>query len=277
MDKIAIVVDSSADITNEQAAELGVYVLRMPMLIDGKSYRECDEIDYKQIIEMMKNGAVVKTSQTPIGEIMELFDEILKTHDGILFIPLSSGLSGAYQTACLVAEDYDGKVTVVDAKFACAPIQVIVGYAKEMLAKGADVAEVKRRLEEDTYMYACIIPGDLKYLKRGGRISAAAAALGSVLKIVPILSVDEGKIDAVDKVRTYKKAVRVGMTYATNVENKEDYEWMIINTDVEHFDAWVEEFEELVHVKPMVAQMQSVILGHVGPGSLCFGRIKKIK
>ncbi|MCF0115358.1 MAG: DegV family protein, partial [Erysipelotrichaceae bacterium] len=238
---------------------------------------EGDEIDYRQIITLMKDGATIKTSQPPIGEMMAFFEKLLETHEGVLYIPLSSGLSGTYQTACMAAADYDGKVTIVDAKSACAPVQLLAKWAKEMLAKDYDVLEIKRKLEEETYMYACIVPGDLIYLKRGGRISATAAALGNVLKIVPILSVDQGKIDAVDKVRTFKKAVKVAMHYATNVENKDDYEWMIIDTNVDYFDSWVEEYETLVHVKPLKKQMQAVILGHVGPGSICVGRIKKLK
>ena len=275
--KAAVLVDSAADITDEQAKDLGVYVIRMNLNIDGTDYIEYDDISGTELLNRMKAGAIVKTSQPPLGRMIECWESLLEEYERILYIPISSKLSGTYQTAVITAQDYDNKVVVADALSACAPIQYLAKCAVEMIDKGYELEEIKERIE-DSYMFAAIMPSNLVYLKRGGRISPAAAALGNLLKIVPVLSVNHGEIDVLDKVRTIRKAYTVGMTYAANVPDKDNYEWMLVYADIDKatVDLYVEEFEKMVQHPVKAMPVLSIITSHTGP-CLGVGRIKKIR
>lgn len=276
MTKIAIMVDSSADITRDEAKEMGIYVVRMPIIVDGKEYIEELEINEKEIAKMMRNGAAVKTAQPLLGNIVAMWKNLLQKYDQIVYIPLSSQLSGTYQTAYLASKDFEGKVFVADAKFACAPIKVLVKYVKQMINAGYDGQMIKDKIEQEASMFAIIVPENLTYLKRGGRISPAAAALGNMLKIVPILKVENGAIDVESKVRTTKKAYQVAMEHVANVENRDDYEWMILSVDTD-ITAYKQEFEKILGQEVLSDSMKSIIMCHTGPGTFACGRMKKIK
>lgn len=277
MSKIAVLVDSSADITNEEAKQHGLHVIRMPLTIDSKEYMEMDDIQDEEFIQKMKNGAIVKTAQPILGNLVVMWKNLLKEYDEVLFIPISSKLSGTYGSAVLASKDFDGKVTVVDAKMACYPLQFLAIQAKDMGDKGYSATEIKEKIENGTEMFAVIIPETLTYLKNGGRISPAAAALGNLLKIIPILKVDDGAIDVLDKVRTIKKAYATGLEYAFNVENVDDYFWFLVHSDLEKT---AEEFlpivEEKCKHKIEIHPIRAIIMAHTGPGTIGFGRIKKI-
>ncbi|MFV0551728.1 MAG: DegV family protein [Anaerorhabdus sp.] len=278
MIKIAVLVDSSADITKEEANELGVHVIRMPLTIDNEDVLEHDGISTEDFIKRMREGAIVKTSQPLLGNLVQTWDNLLKNYDQILFLPLSSNLSGTYGSAVLASKDYDGKVVVVDTKMACCPLQFIAREALKMLDKGLSAEEIRDKIEKETFMYAAIVPENLTYLKNGGRISPAAAALGNLLKIIPILKVEDGAIDVYDKVRTNKKAYLAAIEAVTKVENPEDYYWFVVHSDCEELaNEYKKIVEEKVNQEVLIKPIRAIIMAHTGPGTLGVGHLKKLK
>ena len=278
MSKIAVMTDSSAEINSTQAAEMGLYVMRFPLMIDDQELIEDTEIKTPEFIKRMEQGAVVKTSQAHLGVLMKQWKELLKEYDEILYIPLSSGLSGSYQSALTAAEDFNGKVTVVDARFACYPLAWLCQWAKKQVDNGYGCKAVKEKIEAEAELWAALIPEKLEYLKRGGRISAAAAALGSLLKIVPILKVEHGEIDVLGKVRTVKKAYQTGLAAIADVEDPADYEWMIVEADMkEQAQILKQQMEEMTHQPVTIHEMGPVIMAHTGPRTLGYGRVRKLK
>ena len=280
MKKIAVVTDSSADISDQQAHDLDVYVVRLPILVDEVEYIENKTITLQEFTEKMINGSTVKTSQPSIGYVCSMWEKLLKTHDEILYIPISSGLSGSYSSAVLASKNYDGKVTVVDARFACAPTHFLLKEIHEMIREGKTCQEIKSFVEENMSMHAVLIPEDLIYLKRGGRISAAAAALGNLLKIVPLLSVENGSIDVYDKVRTAKKAYKMALDFALSLECLDDYYFTVLYGG-EASEASKNLYDQLAqHADPKdiyYGPIYPVILAHTGPGTIALGYVKKRK
>ena len=278
MQRVAVMTDSSADIHADQAEQLSLYVMRFPLIIDGQEYIEEEQISTPEFIRRMKEGAVVKTSQAHLGELIDTWNRILEEADEILYLPISSGLSGSYQSACTAAAGFDGRVTVVDARFACYPLTWLCLWAKRQLEEGYSCAQIKDKIEKEAELWAALIPEKLEYLKRGGRISPAAAALGNLLKIVPILKVEHGEIDVLGKVRTVKKAYQVGLDAAADVEDPADYEWMIVEADMkEEAEILKQQMEERVHQPVTIHEMSAIIMAHTGPRTLGYGRVKKLK
>ena len=278
MQRVAVMTDSSADIHADQAEQLGLYVMRFPLIIDGQEYIEEEQISTPEFIRRMKEGAVVKTSQAHLGELIDTWNRILEEADEILYLPISSGLSGSYQSACTAAGGFVGRVTVVDARFACYPLTWLCLWAKRQLEEGYSCAQIKDKIEKEAELWAALIPEKLEYLKRGGRISPAAAALGNLLKIVPILKVEHGEIDVLGKVRTVKKAYQVGLDAAADVEDPADYEWMIVEADMkEEAEILKQQMEERVHQPVTIHEMSAIIMAHTGPRTLGYGRVKKLK
>ena len=205
--RTAIVTDSNSGITQRQSERLGIHVLPMPFMIDGKTYFEDIDLTQQEFYEKMNAGADISTSQPSPEDVTKLWDEVLKNWDEIVHIPMSSGLSGACQTAMMLAEDYGGKVHVVDNHRISVTQRQSVLDAIELARAGKDGAEIKRRLEEtqkDSVIYVTV--DTLKYLKKGGRITSTAAALGTLLKIKPVLIILGKKLDAFSKARTMKQA-----------------------------------------------------------------------
>lgn len=278
MTKIALMCDSSADISKEEAAHLGIHVLRMPITIDGNEYIEEETISNKDIIKALQEEKQVKTAQPFVGNMVDMWKELLKNYDEIFYLPISKKLSGTCHTAMTLAKEFDGKVYVVDSEFVCYPIVAMLKMAKQLFENGYTCAQVKEMMEKQGGMFAVIIPETLTALKNGGRISPAAAALAGLLKIQPLLSVDHGAIDLVDKVRTLKKAYKEGIIKVVEGIDPKDYIWMIIDAD---------NMEVSNELKPMLEDacgqsveqhsFKSVILSHTGPGTIGFGRIRKLK
>lgn len=280
MRKIAVVTDSSADISDQQALDLNVHVVRLPILVDNDEYIENETITLSEFTEKMKQGSSVKTSQPSIGAVCGLWDKLLENHDEIIYIPISSKLSGSYNSAILAAKNYDQKVTVIDAHFVCAPIQYLVKEIHELIRMEKTAEEIKDFVEHNMAMHAILIPEDLVYLKRGGRISAAAAALGNLLKIVPLLSVENGEIDVYDKVRTARKAHKMALDFTLNVDHPDDYYFLVLYGGEEN-EASKEMYRQLCeHVNPddtYYGAIYPVILAHAGPGTVGIGYVKKLK
>lgn len=279
MKKVALMTDSSADISVEEAAKKGLFVVRLPLTInDEEEFIEEETITKEEVAKRMRNGDIVKTSQAVLGTLISTWNKVLEEYDEILYIPISSGLSGSYQSAATLAEDYDGRVTVVDAKFVCYPLQWLLEEVDELIKKGIDCRTLKQKIESETFMWAALLPKDLVYLKRGGRISPAAAALGNLLKIVPILKVENGSITVHDKVRTFKKALQVGMDAVCHLENPEDYNYYIVEAEMrEEAEECAKLLEETLHQSVRIAPMYSTILAHTGPDTIAFGYSKKLK
>ena len=278
MKKIALMCDSSADITKKEAEELGIHVIRMPISINGKEYIEEETIFDEDIIEALKREDKVKTAQPIIGNLTIMWEELLKTHDEVFYLPLSKALSGTCRTAITLAQNYNGRVTVVDSEYVCYPVVHQLMVAKDMFEKGYDCASVKQKLEEESDMFAILIPETLTALKNGGRISPAAAALAGLLKIQPLLKVEHGAIDLVDKVRTLKKAYKEGIQVVTKDIDPADYDWMIIDAANRGVSDELKGILEEAVGQPVEQRVfKAVIMSHTGPGTIGFGRIKKIK
>ena len=202
MGKVAILTDSNSGITQAQSKELGVKVIPMPFFIDGEQYFEDINLTQEEFYEKLQQDADISTSQPSIGEMQDAFDELLKEYDELVYIPMSSGLSGTCQTATMVADDYDGKVQVVNNQRISVTMRQSVLDAKELAKRGKSAAEIKEILEKHKMESSIYITLDtLKYLKKGGRITPAAAAIGTMLKLNPVLQIQGEKLDAFAKAR----------------------------------------------------------------------------
>ena len=207
MGNVAIVTDSNSGISQAEGKELGIYVIPMPFLVDGKLYFEDVDMNKEQFYHFLENDADLSTSQPSPGDVMDLWDKLLKEYDEIVHIPMSSGLSASCSTAMGLARDYDGKVQVVDNQRISVTMQQSVMDAKHLVAAGKSAAQIKEILEKEALESSIYLMVDtLKYLKKGGRITPSAALLGSALNLKPILQIQGDKLDAYKKVRGVKAA-----------------------------------------------------------------------
>lgn len=286
MEKIAIVTDSNSGITQKQAKELGVYVLPMPFMIDGETYFEDVNLTVDEFFEKLNNNADISTSQPTPDSVMGLWDELLKEYDSIVHIPMSSGLSGSCQTACMLAEDYDGRVQVVDNQRISVTQRQSVLDAKELVSRGMSASEIKEfllKVKFDSSIY--IMVDTLKYLKKGGRITPAAAAFGEILKIKPVLTIQGEKLDAFSKVRSVKQAKSVMVkAMRSDMESRfggvnSDNIWLEIS-HTKNYDAALQFREELAEEFPgfdvYIDPLSLSVSCHIGPGALALACSKKI-
>ena len=210
MSKIAIMTDSNSGITQDESKELGVYVLPMPFYIDGKMYYEDIDLSQEQFYEKLKQDCEIKTSMPLVGDVTDQWEELLKEYDEIVYIPMSSGLSSSCETAYMLSQDYDGRVQVVNNQRISVTQRQSVMDAKQLAGQGKSAAEIKQILEEvksESSIY--IMLDTLYYLKKGGRITPAAAALGTLLKLKPVLQIQGDKLDAFAKARTAKQGKNI--------------------------------------------------------------------
>lgn len=276
--KIAVITDSSAGISKAQAEEYGIYVARMPITIDGKEYMEEEGISREDLIAAMRRGSVVGTSQPPLGAMMEQFETLLKTYDHIIFLPISSKLSGTFQTVSSIVDDFDQRITVIDSKFVAAPLLLLSKDVKQMVDNGMTPDAIKRHVEHNADMFAPLIPEDIQYLKRGGRITPTAAAIANLLKIIPVLKVANGEIDLLEKVRTHKKAVKVGVEKVTEGRNPEAYHWVVLDGDCDPklLQQTIDDVEKITGQTVIRELLYPIVLAHTGPGSIAIAAYKKI-
>lgn len=213
---IAVVTDTNSGITPQMAENLGVTVIPMPFYINDELFYEGITLNSEEFYKALDNNAEVKTSQPAPGEIMKIWDELLKDKEEIIYIPMSSSLSGSCQTAQMLADDYQGKVYVVNNRRISVTQMQSVKDAISLAQKGKSASEIKEILEERQYMSSIYItPDDLDYLKKGGRITPAVASVAKVLNIKPVLEIQGQKLDVFKKVRgmkiarkTMKQAIR---------------------------------------------------------------------
>lgn len=283
--KIAIVTDSNSGITQAEAKELGIFVLPMPFMIDGQDYYEDINLTQREFYEKLKDGSDISTSQPSPESVTGLWDRVLESYDALVHIPMSSGLSGSCQTALMLSEDYEGKVEVVNNQRISVTQRQSVMDAKEMAEEGKSAAEIRRYLEDTKFDSSIYIMLDtLKYLKKGGRITPAAAALGTLLKLKPVLQIQGEKLDAFSKARTVKQAKSVMMTaIGHDMENRfgdktgKNIHLFIAHTENEA--AALELKEELkaafpetgkIHIDPLSLSVSC----HIGPGALAIACTK---
>lgn len=277
MKNIALMCDSSADITKEEAERLQIHVLRMPIIINGREYLEEETIKDEEIIQALHEDCKVTTTQPSLGELTNMWDSLLTSYDEVFYLPLSKALSGTCRNALAMAQQYQGKVTVVDSEYVCYPVIIQLQIARDMFEKGYTCVQVKEKLENESDMFAILIPETLTALKNGGRLSPAAAALAGLLKIHPLLKVEHGAIDVQDKVRTIAKAYKEGLKVVMKDVNPEDYIWLIIDADNrKQSDILKKDLEEATGQPVEQHQFKAVIMSHTGPGTIGFGRIRKL-
>lgn len=287
--KIAVVTDSNSGITQAQAKEMGVAVLPMPFMIDGETYYEDITLTREQFYQRLKDNADIATSQPTPDSILKMWDKHLKEYDQIIHIPMSSGLSGSCSTAMMLAgeDEYEGKVFVVDNRRISVTQYQSVKDAQMLAAMGMDGTQIKKRLEETAADSVIFITVDtLKYLKKGGRITPAAAALGTLLKIKPVLIILGEKLDSFAKARTMKQA----KTMMMNAIQKEldgrlhDSECRNCHLAIAHTDneeaalEFKKEVEErFPNADVYMAPLSLSIACHIGPGSLAVTATRKME
>ena len=287
--KIAVVTDSNSGITQAQAKEMGVAVLPMPFMIDGETYYEDITLTREQFYRKLKDNSDISTSQPTPDSIMKMWDELLKEYDQIVHIPMSSGLSGSCSTAMMLAgeDEYEGKVFVVDNRRISVTQYQSVKDAQMLAAMGMDGAQIRKRLEETAADSVIFITVDtLKYLKKGGRITPAAAALGTLLRIKPVLIILGEKLDSFAKARTMKQA-KTMMMNAIQKELDErlhdsgckDCHLAIAHTDNEEaaLEFQKEVKERFPDADVYMAPLSLSIACHIGPGSLAVTATRKME
>ena len=286
--RVAVVTDSNSGITQKQAAEMGVFVIPMPFMIDGETYFEDITLTQEAFYEKLENDAEISTSQPSPESVMNLWDQVLENHDQLVHIPMSSGLSGSCQTAMMLAmeEQYEGKVFVVDNQRISLTLAQSVKDAQMLIAQGADGAQVKKRLEETKMDSVIFITVDtLKYLKKGGRITPAVAMIGTLLKIKPVLSIFGEKLDSYAKARTVKQAkgVMVEAVLKELEQRLHDPECKHTHLGVAHTKNEAAALEFMQEVKEMfpyadveLAPLSLSVSCHIGPGSIAITATRKM-
>lgn len=288
--KVAIMTDSNSGITQSEAKGLGIFVLPMPFTIDGQEYKEDINLTQDEFYDKLMNGAEVFTSQPATGEVTAFFDRILKDYDQIVHIPMSSGLSGSCQTAMMLADDeaYKGKVFVVDSQRISVTQKWDVFDAMTLAKQGKSAQEIYDILMENKLNASIYITvNTLEYLKKGGRITPAAATLGGLLKIKPILTIQGEKLDSFQKTRTMQKAAKIMIEALRHDiqeridpthEDMSDARIMIAYTyDKDQALEFKKEVEEAFPNHDIICDPLSLSVAcHIGPHSLAIAACKKI-
>lgn len=285
MSKVAVLTDSNSGITQVDAKELGVYVIPMPFFINNETYYEDIDLTQEQFYEKLVDGVDISTSMPMVGSVTDTWDKLLQEYDEIVYVPMSSGLSSSCATAMMLAQDYDGKVQVVDNQRISVTMKLSVLDAMKMAEDGLSAAEIKRILEEQKFNSSIYIMVDtLKYLKKGGRITPAAAALGTLLRLKPVLQIQGEKLDAFAKARTVKQAKRIMLdaihkdieTRMGGEVNMDNLHIAAAYTPGEGVEQWLEEIRREFPDKEIVVDPLSLSIScHIGPGALAITVTKK--
>lgn len=286
MSKVAIVSDSNSGITQSMAKELGVTVMPMPFFVGDKTLYEDIDLSQEEFYQMLSEKTDIHTSMPLVGNVTDTWDELLKEYDEIVHIPMSSGLSGSCETAMMLSQDYDGKVQVVNNQRISVTQRQSVLDALALAKQGRTASEIKTILERDKFESSIYIMVDtLYYLKKGGRITPAAAALGTLLKLKPVLQIQGEKLDAFAKARTVKQAKGIMIEAMKNdfanrfkdPSGEHMYLEMAYTHDLEAAENFKKEVQEAF--PGMEIQMDPLSLSiscHIGPGALAVACSKKI-
>ncbi len=288
MSKIAIVTDSNSGISQKEAKERGVYVLPMPFFINDELFYEDISLTVPEFYERLKEGANISTSQPTPDSVTSLWNDLLQEYDEIVHIPMSSGLSSSCASALILAEDYGGKVSVVNNQRISVTQRQSVLDAIELAKRGKSAAQIRQILEEDKFNSSIYIMLDtLYYLKKGGRITPAAAALGTLLRLKPVLQIQGEKLDAFAKARTTGQGKTIMMNAIhSDIENRfggitdQGGVWLEIahTQNEEAAKALKEELQALypttdIHIDPLSLSVAC----HIGPGSLAIACCKQLR
>lgn len=287
MSKVIIVTDSNSGITQAEAEELGVVVLPMPFYIDEQMYYEEIDLTQEQFYQKLSEGGEIKTSMPLVGDVTDKWDELLKEYDEIVHIPMSSGLSSSCETAHMLSQDYDGRVQVVNNQRISVTMRQSVVDAKNLADQGKNAAEIKQILEDCKFESSIYIMVDtLEYLKKGGRITPAAAALGTLLKLKPVLQIQGEKLDAFAKARTVKQAKSIMIESMKNDFEKRfdspDGTKMNLEIaytyDLDAAEEFKKEVQEAFPNNEIVMNPLSLSVScHIGPGALAIACSKKVE
>ena len=286
MNKIAVVTDSNSGITQEEAKEKGIFVLSMPFIINDHEYFEGITLTQEEFYQKLADDAEVSTSQPSMEAVTKLWDSVLETYDEIIYIPMSSGLSGSCQTAMMLANDYDGKVKVVDNQRISVTQRNAVLDALNMVQAGKTSTEIYDVLMEtklDASIYVMV--DTLKYLKKGGRLTPAVAALGTILRIKPVLQIQGEKLDTYAKARTLKQGIGIMLdAMKEDVEARFENDLENIYFNVAHTnnrEGALELKEQIQEIYPgvevYIGGLSLSVSCHIGPGCLAVALAKKGK
>ena len=289
MANVRIVTDSNSGITQAEAEKLGISVIPMPFLIDGEEFFEDINLTQAQFYEHLKNDANVSTSQPAVGSVTELWDKLLKDGSEIVHIPMSSGLSESCHTAESLSKDYGGRVQVVDNQRISITQKQSVYDAIELAKQGKSAAEIKEILLKTKFDSSIYISLDtLKYLKKGGRLTPAAALIGTILRIKPVLQIQGEKLDAFKKVNTLKKAKEVMINairsdfetrFKSLVESGEMQLSVAYTADDTEAKNFAEEIKETFPDVPFcfTDPLSLSVSCHIGPGALAVACSRIVK
>ena len=287
MPRVAIVTDSNSGITQDAAKEYGIYVLPMPFMINEKTFFEDIDLTQEQFYEKLQSGANIATSQPSPESVTSLWEKLLSEYDELVHIPMSSGLSGSCQSAMMLAGEYEGKVQVVNNQRISVTQRQSCLDAKHLAAKGMNARQIRDILEEDKFNSSIYIMLDtLYYLKKGGRITPAAAAIGTMLRLKPVLQIQGEKLDAFAKARTTTKGKSIMINAVKNDMEKRfggapdpGKHWisMAYTYDREAGEQFRAEVQELfpgfeIHMDPLSLSVAC----HIGPGALAVTCSKKL-
>lgn len=283
MGRVAIVTDSNSGITQKEGKELGIRVLPMPFYINGELFFEDITLTQEEFYKRLAEDADISTSQPSPGDVTDLWDEILKSYDEIVHIPMSSGLSSSCETAMMLANDYDGKVFVVDNQRISITQRRSVMDAVRLAEKGFGGQEIQDILMREKLEASIYITLDtLKYLKKGGRITPAAAAIGTVLNLKPVLQIQGEKLDAFSKTRGLKSAKKTMLDamekdLTQRFAGKEMHLDLAYTCSKEDAAQWMKEVEEKfpgyeIHMDPLSLSVSC----HIGFGAVAIGCCHKV-
>ena len=283
MSRIGIITDTNSGMTAREAEQLGVALMPMPFTVNGRNYVENVNMTYAEFFEHLAADASVATSQPSPDSVIRCWEEALQTYDRLIYIPMSSALSSSCQSAKLFAEDYDGRVLVADNRRISISQKQSVYDALKWRDEGLDADQILQRLL-DTAMEASIYltVDDLKYLKRGGRITPSVAAIGTVLNIKPVLQIQGGKLDTYKKVRGLRAAQHTMLeAIRKDLDTRFAGTEMILRTaytgDADVGRLWNAEVQmKFPEFKVTGDPLPISIACHVGPGVLALGLMRKI-
>lgn len=284
MGKVAIITDSNSGITQKEAALLGITVVPMPFYINEELFFEDITLTQEQFYEKLEEDAEISTSQPSPGDVLDLWNETLKIYDEIVYLPMSSSLSSSCETAIMLSDDFDGKVFVVDNQRISITLRQSVLDAVLLAKEGKSAKEIydilmREKLESSIY----ITVDTMKYLKKGGRVTPTAAALGTVLNIKPVLQIQGGKLDTYAKVRGWKAAKKsmldaMEKDITERFAGKEVHLAAAYTCDEETAASWKAEIEARFPEYELVMNKLSLSVScHIGPGSMAIACSKKIE
>ena len=288
MGRVAVVTDSNSGITQAEGKDLGIFVLPMPFYINEKLFLEEITLSQEEFYQRLGDDADIKTSQPAPADVMELWDKVLKEYYELVHIPMSSGLSSSCETAIMLAADYDGKVQVVNNQQISVTQRQSVLDAVMLAEAGKSAGEIKEILEAVKFDSDIYITVDtLKYLKKGGRLTPAAAAIGTVLNLKPVLRIKGEKLDAYSKTRGWKAAKKT-MIQAAQKSMSEDFTdcnspegiclFAAYTCSQEEAQDWKKELESSFPGYDIyMAPLSLSVACHIGPGAKAVAFTKKLK